>query len=37
MNTTMNLVLQGPQADPATLARLAQLANPQRTTDVGAH
>jgi len=37
MNTTMNLVLQGPQADPATLARLAQLAKPQRTTDVGAH
>ena len=37
MNTTMNLVLQGPQADPATLARLAQLANPQRTTDLGAH
>ncbi len=37
MNTTMNLVLQGPQADPATLARLAQLVNPQRTTDVGAH
>lgn len=37
MNTTMNLVLQGPQADPATLARLAQLANAQRTTDVGAH
>jgi len=35
MNTTMNLVLQGPQADPATLARLAQLANPQHTTDVG--
>jgi len=35
MNTTMNLVLQGPQADPATLARLAQLASPQRTTDVG--
>ena len=37
MNTTMNLVLQGPQADPATLARLAQLANAQRTTHVGAH
>lgn len=37
MNTTMNLMLQGPQADPATLARLAQLVNPQRTTDVGAH
>lgn len=37
MNTTMNLVLQGPQADPATLARLAQLASPQRTMDVGAH
>ena len=37
MNTTMNLVLQGPQADLATLARLAQLAIPQRTTDVGAH
>jgi len=37
MNTTMNLVLQGPQADPATLARLAQLASPQHTTDVGAH
>jgi len=37
MNTTMNLVLQGPQADPATLARLAQLANPQRTTGLGAH
>ena len=37
MNTTMNLVLQGPQADPATLARLAQLANPQHTTDLGAH
>jgi len=35
MNTTMNLVLQGPQADPATLARLAQLASPQRTTDGG--
>ena len=34
---TMNLVLQGPQADPATLARLAQLASPQRTADVGAH
>jgi phosphoserine phosphatase len=37
MNTTMNLVLQGPQADQATLARLAQLANPQRTTGLGAH
>ncbi len=37
MNTTMNLVLQGPQADPATLARLAQLANPQHTTSLGAH
>jgi len=37
MNTTMNLVLQGPQADPATLARLAQLADPQRTTSLGAH
>lgn len=37
MTMTMNLVLQGPQADPATLARLAQLANPQRTTDLGAH
>jgi phosphoserine phosphatase len=37
MNTTMNLVLQGPQADPATLARLAQLAHPQRTTDLSAH
>lgn len=37
MNTTMNLVLQGPQADPATLARLAQLANPQRTTGLDAH
>jgi len=37
MNTTMNLVLQGPQADPATLARLAQLANPQRTMGLGAH
>lgn len=37
MNTTMNLVLQGPQADQATLARLAQLANPQRTTSVGEH
>lgn len=37
MNMTMNLVLQGPQADPATLARLAQLASPQRTADVGAH
>jgi len=37
MNTTMNLVLQGPQADPATLARLAQLANPQRTTTLGTH
>ncbi|MEW7847098.1 phosphoserine phosphatase SerB [Massilia aurea] len=34
---TMNLVLQGPQADQATLARLAQLANPQTTTAVGAH
>ncbi|MEM8514218.1 phosphoserine phosphatase [Massilia sp. MP_M2] len=34
---TMNLVLQGPQADPATLMRLAQLANPQRTTQLGAH
>ena len=34
---TMNLVLQGPQADPATLMRLAQLANPQRTTHLGAH
>ena len=37
MNTTMNLVLQGPQADQATLARLAQLANPQRTTTLGTH
>lgn len=37
MNTTMNLVLQGPHADQATLARLAQLANPQRTTGLGAH
>jgi phosphoserine phosphatase len=37
MNTTMNLVLQGPQAGQATLARLAQLANPQRTTGLGAH
>lgn len=37
MNTTMNLVLQGPQADQATLARLAQLVNPQRTTSVGEH
>jgi len=37
MNTTMNLVLQGPQADQATLARLAQLASPQRTTTVGEH
>lgn len=37
MNTTMNLVLQGPQADPATLARLAQLVNAQRTTALGAH
>jgi len=37
MNTTMNLVLQGPQADQATLARLAQLANPQRTMGLGAH
>lgn len=37
MNTTLNLVLQGPQADQATLARLAQLANPQRTTGLGAH
>ena len=37
MNTTMNLVLQGPQAEQATLARLAQLANPQRTTGLGAH
>ena len=37
MNSTMNLVLQGPQADQATLARLAQLANPQRTTGLGAH
>lgn len=37
MNTTMNLVLQGPQADPATLARLAQLASPQRTTTLGTH
>jgi len=37
MNTTMNLVLQGPQADPATLARLAQLASPQCTMDLGAH
>ena len=36
MNTTMNLVLQGPQADPATLTRLAQLASPQRTTGLGA-
>ncbi|MBD8627475.1 phosphoserine phosphatase SerB [Oxalobacteraceae sp. CFBP 8753] len=33
----MNLVLQGPQADPATLARLAQLVSPQGTTDLGAH
>ena len=37
MNTTMNLVLQGPQADPATLARLAQLANPQHTAAPGKH
>ena len=37
MNTTMNLVLQGPQAEQATLARLAQLANPQSTTGLGAH
>jgi len=37
MNTTMNLVLQGPQADPATLARLAQLADAQHTTSLGAH
>jgi len=37
MNTTMNLVLQGPQADQATLARLAQLANPQRITTLGTH
>jgi phosphoserine phosphatase len=37
MNTTMNLVLQGPQADPATLACLAQLASPQRTAGLGAH
>jgi len=34
---TMNLVLQGPQADQATLARLAQLANPQATIALGAH
>jgi phosphoserine phosphatase len=37
MNTTMNLVLQGPQAAQATLARLAQLANPQHITALGAH
>jgi phosphoserine phosphatase len=37
MNTTMNLVLQGPQADQATLARLAQLASPQRAAGLGAH
>jgi len=34
---TMNLVLQGPLADQATLARLAQLANPQATFALGAH
>lgn len=34
---TMNLVLQGPQADPATLARLAQLANPVNVSALGTH
>jgi len=34
---TTNLVLQGPQAEPATLARLAQLANPASITELGVH
>jgi phosphoserine phosphatase len=34
---TMNLVLQGPQADPDTLARLARMADPARVVELGAH
>lgn len=34
---TTNLVLQGPQANPETLERLARLANPQGLTPLGAH
>ena len=34
---TMNLVLQGPQASPDTLDRLAQLAQPARVTRLGDH
>jgi len=34
---TTNLVLQGPQAHPQTLERLARLAKPQRVTPLGEH
>ena len=34
---TTNLVLQGPQADPDTLARLARMAEPARVVELGAH
>ena len=34
---TMNLVLQGPQASPETLERLAQLARAARVVPLGAH
>ena len=34
---TMNLVLQGPQASPETLERLAQLAQAAHVTPLGAH
>ena len=34
---TMNLVLQGPQADPDTLSRLARMADPARVVELGAH
>ena len=33
----MNLVLQGPSADPAALQRIAALANPARTMALGEH
>jgi phosphoserine phosphatase len=34
---TMNLVLQGPDASTATLTRIAALAKPERTVNVGTH
>lgn len=37
MTTTMNLVLQGPQATPDALHRIAALASPQHITQLRAH